>query len=177
MLGAPTWAISVRALVGDIGGWSEDQPLSGRRVVAHAANSLAENWKISLARADCTDEFVGGTHGRAHLTSTVNLRADEGARHGHRVKSIGRTVVALAYRRVRRNIGPAGAGAVPQTGVRYDLAAGAFSECAVGDARLTLRRSAPSTARGAGLKRCLIVERLAPDAAAREKSVCDLRWI
>src|SRR3954469_19655496 len=107
---------NVRVLVGDIGGGFGQKtnlyPEDG--IVAYAATRLSK--KIRW-RAERTDEFVGGTHGR-DLTSTAEFALDaKGKVLAYRVRSIGATG---AYSSGAANIIPLVLGPFVQTGV-YDL--------------------------------------------------------
>jgi aerobic carbon-monoxide dehydrogenase large subunit len=149
---------SVRVLVGDIGGgfgqktnlYPEDA------IVAYAAIKL--NRKIRW-RAERTDEFLSGTHGR-DLTSTAEFALDaKGRVLAYRVRSIGATG---AYSAGAGNIIPLVLGPFVQTGV-YDLPLVHF------EIKTVMTHTAPVGAyRGAGRPEAVfIVERLF-DAAARK---------
>jgi aerobic carbon-monoxide dehydrogenase large subunit len=149
---------SVRVLVGDIGGgfgqktniYPEDA------IVAYAATRL--NRKIRW-RAERTDEFLSGTHGR-DLTSTAEFALDARGRVlAYRVRSIGATG---AYSSGAGNIIPLVLGPFVQTGV-YDLPLVHF------EIKTVMTNTAPVGAyRGAGRPEAVfIVERLF-DAAARQ---------
>jgi carbon-monoxide dehydrogenase large subunit len=149
---------SVRVLVGDIGGgfgqktniYPEDA------IVAYAATRL--NRKIRW-RAERTDEFLSGTHGR-DLTSTAEFALDaKGRVLAYRVRSIGATG---AYSAGAANIIPLVLGPFVQTGV-YDLPLVHF------EIKTVMTNTAPVGAyRGAGRPEAVfIVERLF-DAAARQ---------
>ncbi|UFZ07944.1 xanthine dehydrogenase family protein molybdopterin-binding subunit [Bradyrhizobium ontarionense] len=149
---------SVRVLVGDIGGGFGQKtnlyPEDG--IVAYAATKL--NRKIRW-RAERTDEFVGGTHGR-DLTSTAEFALDaKGKVLAYRVRSIGATG---AYSSGAANIIPLVLGPFVQTGV-YDLPLVHF------EVKTVMTHTAPVGAyRGAGRPEAVfIVERLF-DAAARQ---------
>ncbi|MGJ4897082.1 MULTISPECIES: xanthine dehydrogenase family protein molybdopterin-binding subunit [unclassified Bradyrhizobium] len=149
---------SVRVLVGDIGGGFGQKtnlyPEDG--IVAYAATKL--NKKIRW-RAERTDEFVGGTHGR-DLTSTAEFALDaKGKVLAYRVRSIGATG---AYSSGAANIIPLVLGPFVQTGV-YDLPLVHF------EVKTVMTHTAPVGAyRGAGRPEAVfIVERLF-DAAARQ---------
>jgi carbon-monoxide dehydrogenase large subunit len=149
---------SVRVLVGDIGGGFGQKtnlyPEDG--IVAYAATKLAT--KIRW-RAERTDEFVGGTHGR-DLTSTAEFALDaKGKVLAYRVRSIGATG---AYSSGAANIIPLVLGPFVQTGV-YDLPLVHF------EVKTVMTHTAPVGAyRGAGRPEAVfIVERLF-DAAARQ---------
>jgi len=149
---------SVRVLVGDIGGGFGQKtnlyPEDG--IVAYAATRL--NRKIRW-RAERTDEFVGGTHGR-DLTSTAELALDaKGRVQAYRVRSIGATG---AYSAGAGNIIPLVLGPFVQTGV-YDLPLVHF------EIKTVMTHTAPVGAyRGAGRPEAVfIIERLL-DAAARQ---------
>ncbi|CCD93808.1 putative dehydrogenase/oxidase; molybdopterin binding protein [Bradyrhizobium sp. ORS 375] len=149
---------SVRVLVGDIGGGFGQKtnlyPEDG--IVAYAATKLAK--KIRW-RAERTDEFVGGTHGR-DLTSTAEFALDaKGKVLAYRVRSIGATG---AYSSGAANIIPLVLGPFVQTGV-YDLPLVHF------EVKTVMTHTAPVGAyRGAGRPEAVfIVERLF-DAAARQ---------
>ncbi|WP_315734318.1 MULTISPECIES: xanthine dehydrogenase family protein molybdopterin-binding subunit [unclassified Bradyrhizobium] len=149
---------SVRVLVGDIGGGFGQKtnlyPEDG--IVAYAATKLAK--KIRW-RAERTDEFVGGTHGR-DLTSTAEFALDaKGRVLAYRVRSIGATG---AYSSGAANIIPLVLGPFVQTGV-YDLPLVHF------EVKTVMTHTAPVGAyRGAGRPEAVfIVERLF-DAAARQ---------
>ncbi len=149
---------SVRVLVGDIGGGFGQKtslyPEDG--IVAYAATKL--NKKIRW-RAERTDEFVGGTHGR-DLTSTAEFALDaKGRVLAYRVRSIGATG---AYSSGTGNIIPLVLGPFVQTGV-YDLPLVHF------EVKTVMTHTAPVGAyRGAGRPEAVfIVERLF-DAAARQ---------
>jgi len=149
---------SVRVLVGDIGGGFGQKtnlyPEDG--IVAYAATKLAK--KIRW-RAERTDEFVGGTHGR-DLTSTAEFALDaKGKVLAYRVRSIGATG---AYSSGAANIIPLVLGPFVQTGV-YDLPLVHF------EVKTVMTHTAPVGAyRGAGRPEAVfIVERLF-DTAARQ---------
>ncbi|MGJ4915581.1 xanthine dehydrogenase family protein molybdopterin-binding subunit [Bradyrhizobium sp. HKCCYLRH2060] len=149
---------SVRVLVGDIGGGFGQKtnlyPEDG--IVAYAATKLGK--KIRW-RAERTDEFVGGTHGR-DLTSTAEFALDaKGKVLAYRVRSIGATG---AYSSGAANIIPLVLGPFVQTGV-YDLPLVHF------EVKTVMTHTAPVGAyRGAGRPEAVfIVERLF-DAAARQ---------
>ncbi|CCD86305.1 putative dehydrogenase/oxidase; molybdopterin binding protein [Bradyrhizobium sp. ORS 285] len=149
---------SVRVLVGDIGGGFGQKtnlyPEDG--IVAYAATKLAK--KIRW-RAERTDEFVGGTHGR-DLTSTAEFALDaKGKVLAYRVRSIGATG---AYSSGAANIIPLVLGPFVQTGV-YDLPLVHF------EIKTVMTHTAPVGAyRGAGRPEAVfIVERLF-DTAARQ---------
>ncbi|XUM24314.1 xanthine dehydrogenase family protein molybdopterin-binding subunit [Bradyrhizobium oligotrophicum S58] len=149
---------SVRVLVGDIGGGFGQKtnlyPEDG--IVAYAATKLGK--KIRW-RAERTDEFVGGTHGR-DLTSTAEFALDaKGRVLAYRVRSIGATG---AYSSGAANIIPLVLGPFVQTGV-YDLPLVHF------EVKTVMTHTAPVGAyRGAGRPEAVfIVERLF-DAAARQ---------
>ncbi|CCE01472.1 xanthine dehydrogenase family protein molybdopterin-binding subunit [Bradyrhizobium sp. STM 3809] len=149
---------SVRVLVGDIGGGFGQKtnlyPEDG--IVAYAATKL--NKKIRW-RAERTDEFVGGTHGR-DLTSTAEFALDaKGKVLAYRVRSIGATG---AYSSGAANIIPLVLGPFVQTGV-YDLPLVHF------EVKTVMTHTAPVGAyRGAGRPEAVfIVERLF-DTAARQ---------
>ncbi|WP_316158875.1 MULTISPECIES: xanthine dehydrogenase family protein molybdopterin-binding subunit [unclassified Bradyrhizobium] len=149
---------SVRVLVGDIGGGFGQKtnlyPEDG--IVAYAATKLAK--KIRW-RAERTDEFVGGTHGR-DLTSTAAFALDaKGRVLAYRVRSIGATG---AYSSGAANIIPLVLGPFVQTGV-YDLPLVHF------EVKTVMTHTAPVGAyRGAGRPEAVfIVERLF-DTAARQ---------
>ena len=149
---------SVRVLVGDIGGgfgqktglYPEDA------LVAYAATRL--NRKVRW-RADRTDEFLGGTHGR-DLTSTAEMALDaQGRVLAYRVRSVGSTG---AYLSGTGAIIPLVLGPFVQSGV-YDLPLVHYEVKAV------MTHTAPVGAyRGAGRPEgVFVVERLM-DAAARQ---------
>ena len=149
---------SVRVLVGDIGGgfgqktglYPEDA------LVAYAATRL--NRKVRW-RADRTDEFLGGTHGR-DLTSTAEMALDaQGRVLAYRVRSVGGTG---AYLSGTGAIIPLVLGPFVQSGV-YDLPLVHYEVKAV------MTHTAPVGAyRGAGRPEgVFVVERLM-DAAARQ---------
>ena len=149
---------SVRVLVGDIGGgfgqktglYPEDA------LVAYAATRL--NRKVRW-RADRTDEFLGGTHGR-DLTSTAEMALDaKGRVLAYRVRSVGGTG---AYLSGTGAIIPLVLGPFVQSGV-YDLPLVHYEVKAV------MTHTAPVGAyRGAGRPEgVFVVERLM-DAAARQ---------
>jgi aerobic carbon-monoxide dehydrogenase large subunit len=149
---------SVRVLVGDIGGgfgqktglYPEDA------LVAYAATRL--NRKVRW-RADRTDEFLGGTHGR-DLTSTAEMALDaKGRVLAYRVRSVGSTG---AYLSGTGAIIPLVLGPFVQSGV-YDLPLVHYEVKAV------MTHTAPVGAyRGAGRPEgVFVVERLM-DAAARQ---------
>jgi carbon-monoxide dehydrogenase large subunit len=149
---------SVRVLVGDIGGgfgqktglYPEDA------LVAYAATRL--NRKVRW-RADRTDEFLGGTHGR-DLTSTAEMALDARGRVlAYRVRSVGGTG---AYLSGTGAIIPLVLGPFVQSGV-YDLPLVHYEVKAV------MTHTAPVGAyRGAGRPEgVFVVERLM-DAAARQ---------
>ena len=149
---------SVRVLVGDIGGGFGQKtnlyPEDG--LVAWAATKL--NRKIRW-RGDRTDEFVGGSHGRA-LTSTGEFALDANGRVlAYRVRSIGSTG---AYMTGAANIIPLVLGPFVQSGV-YDLPLVHY------EVKTVMTHTAPVGAyRGAGRPEgVFIVERLM-DAAARQ---------
>ena len=149
---------SVRVLVGDIGGGFGQKtnlyPEDG--LVAYAATKL--NRKIRW-RAERTDEFLSGTHGR-DLTSTAELALDaKGRVQAYRVRSIGATG---AYSSGAGNIIPLVLGPFVQTGV-YDLPLVHF------EVKTVMTHTAPVGAyRGAGRPEAVfIIERLL-DAAARQ---------
>ncbi|MGJ5080969.1 xanthine dehydrogenase family protein molybdopterin-binding subunit [Bradyrhizobium sp. HKCCYLS3013] len=149
---------SVRVLVGDIGGGFGQKtnlyPEDG--IVAYAATKLGK--KIRW-RAERTDEFVGGTHGR-DLTSTAEFALDaKGKVLAYRVRSIGATG---AYSSGAANIIPLVLGPFVQTGV-YDLPLVHF------EVKTVMTHTAPVGAyRGAGRPEAVfIVERLF-DTAARQ---------
>ncbi|MGJ4908552.1 xanthine dehydrogenase family protein molybdopterin-binding subunit [Bradyrhizobium sp. HKCCYLS2033] len=149
---------SVRVLVGDIGGGFGQKtnlyPEDG--IVAYAATKLVK--KIRW-RAERTDEFVGGTHGR-DLTSTAEFALDaKGKVLAYRVRSIGATG---AYSSGAANIIPLVLGPFVQTGV-YDLPLVHF------EVKTVMTHTAPVGAyRGAGRPEAVfIVERLF-DTAARQ---------
>ncbi|CAL75299.1 putative dehydrogenase/oxidase; molybdopterin binding protein [Bradyrhizobium sp. ORS 278] len=149
---------SIRVLVGDIGGGFGQKtnlyPEDG--IVAYAATKLAK--KIRW-RAERTDEFVGGTHGR-DLTSTAEFALDaKGKVLAYRVRSIGATG---AYSSGAANIIPLVLGPFVQTGV-YDLPLVHF------EIKTVMTHTAPVGAyRGAGRPEAVfIVERLF-DTAARQ---------
>ena len=149
---------SVRVLVGDIGGGFGQKtnlyPEDG--IVAYAATKLAK--KIRW-RAERTEEFVGGTHGR-DLTSTAEFALDaKGKVLAYRVRSIGATG---AYSSGAANIIPLVLGPFVQTGV-YDLPLVHF------EVKTVMTHTAPVGAyRGAGRPEAVfIVERLF-DTAARQ---------
>ncbi|MGJ4944258.1 xanthine dehydrogenase family protein molybdopterin-binding subunit [Bradyrhizobium sp. HKCCYLS1011] len=149
---------NVRVLVGDIGGGFGQKtnlyPEDG--IVAYAATKL--NRKIRW-RAERTDEFLGGTHGR-DLTSTAEFALDaKGKVLAYRVRSIGATG---AYSSGTGNIIPLVLGPFVQTGV-YDLPLVHF------EVKTVMTHTAPVGAyRGAGRPEAVfIVERLF-DAAARQ---------
>ena len=149
---------SVRVLVGNIGGGFGQKtnlyPEDG--IVAYAATKLAK--KIRW-RAERTDEFVGGTHGR-DLTSTAEFALDaKGKVLAYRVRSIGATG---AYSSGAANIIPLVLGPFVQTGV-YDLPLVHF------EVKTVMTHTAPVGAyRGAGRPEAVfIVERLF-DTAARQ---------
>ncbi|CCE07935.1 putative dehydrogenase/oxidase; molybdopterin binding protein [Bradyrhizobium sp. STM 3843] len=149
---------NVRVLVGDIGGGFGQKtnlyPEDG--IVAYAATKL--NRKIRW-RAERTDEFLGGTHGR-DLTSTAEFALDaKGRVLAYRVRSIGATG---AYSSGTGNIIPLVLGPFVQTGV-YDLPLVHF------EVKTVMTHTAPVGAyRGAGRPEAVfIVERLF-DAAARQ---------
>jgi aerobic carbon-monoxide dehydrogenase large subunit len=149
---------SVRVLVGDIGGGFGQKtnlyPEDG--IVAYAATKL--NRKIRW-RAERTDEFLSGTHGR-DLTSTAELALDaKGRVQAYRVRSIGATG---AYSAGAGNIIPLVLGPFVQTGV-YDLPLVHF------EIKTVMTHTAPVGAyRGAGRPEAVfIIERLL-DAAARQ---------
>ncbi|MGJ4951740.1 xanthine dehydrogenase family protein molybdopterin-binding subunit [Bradyrhizobium sp. HKCCYLS20291] len=149
---------SIRVLVGDIGGGFGQKtnlyPEDG--IVAYAATKL--NKKIRW-RAERTDEFVGGTHGR-DLTSTAEFALDaKGKVLAYRVRSIGATG---AYSSGAANIIPLVLGPFVQTGV-YDLPLVHF------EVKTVMTHTAPVGAyRGAGRPEAVfIVERLF-DTAARQ---------
>jgi carbon-monoxide dehydrogenase large subunit len=149
---------SVRVLVGDIGGGFGQKtnlyPEDG--IVAYAATKL--NRKIRW-RAERTDEFLCGTHGR-DLTSTAELALDaKGRVQAYRVSSIGATG---AYSAGAGNIIPLVLGPFVQTGV-YDLPLVHF------EIKTVMTHTAPVGAyRGAGRPEAVfIIERLF-DAAARQ---------
>jgi carbon-monoxide dehydrogenase large subunit len=149
---------SVRVLVGDIGGGFGQKtnlyPEDG--IVAYAATKL--NRKIRW-RAERTDEFLCGTHGR-DLTSTAELALDaKGRVLAYRVSSIGATG---AYCSGAANIIPLVLGPFVQTGV-YDLPLVHF------EIKTVMTHTAPVGAyRGAGRPEAVfIIERLL-DAAARQ---------
>uniref|UniRef100_Q07II7 Carbon-monoxide dehydrogenase (Acceptor) n=1 Tax=Rhodopseudomonas palustris (strain BisA53) TaxID=316055 RepID=Q07II7_RHOP5 len=152
---------SIQVLVGDIGGgfgqktglYPEDA------LVAYAAQKLGKKVRW---RAERTDEFVGGTHGR-DLTSTAAFALDaKGRVLAYRVSSIGGTGAYLAGAAV---IIPLVLGPFVQTGV-YDLPLVHFEVKAV------MTHTAPVGAyRGAGRPEAVyIVERLM-DAAARQLNI------
>jgi len=152
---------SIQVLVGDIGGgfgqktglYPEDA------LVAYAATKLGKKVRW---RAERTDEFVGGTHGR-DLTSTASFALDaKGRVLAYRVSSIGGTGAYLAGAAV---IIPLVLGPFVQTGV-YDLPLVHFEVTAV------MTHTAPVGAyRGAGRPEAVyIVERLM-DAAARQLKI------
>ncbi|MDU6831712.1 MAG: molybdopterin cofactor-binding domain-containing protein, partial [Bradyrhizobium sp.] len=125
-------------------------------IVAYAATKLAK--KIRW-RAERTDEFVGGTHGR-DLTSTAEFALDaKGKVLAYRVRSIGATG---AYSSGAANIIPLVLGPFVQTGV-YDLPLVHF------EVKTVMTHTAPVGAyRGAGRPEAVfIVERLF-DTAARQ---------
>ncbi|MGY3450284.1 xanthine dehydrogenase family protein molybdopterin-binding subunit [Bradyrhizobium sp. USDA 4353] len=149
---------SLRVLVGDIGGGFGQKtnlyPEDG--IVAYAATKLSK--KIRW-RAERTDEFVGGTHGR-DLTSTAEFALDaKGKVLAYRVRSIGATG---AYSSGAANIIPLVLGPFVQTGV-YDLPLVHF------EIKTVMTHTAPVGAyRGAGRPEAVfIVERLF-DTAARQ---------
>ncbi|WP_315724940.1 MULTISPECIES: xanthine dehydrogenase family protein molybdopterin-binding subunit [unclassified Bradyrhizobium] len=149
---------SIRVLVGDIGGGFGQKtnlyPEDG--IVAYAATKLSK--KIRW-RAERTDEFVGGTHGR-DLTSTAEFALDaKGKVLAYRVRSIGATG---AYSSGAANIIPLVLGPFVQTGV-YDLPLVHF------EVKTVMTHTAPVGAyRGAGRPEAVfIVERLF-DTAARQ---------
>ncbi|MGJ4993942.1 xanthine dehydrogenase family protein molybdopterin-binding subunit [Bradyrhizobium sp. HKCCYLS3077] len=149
---------SIRVLVGDIGGGFGQKtnlyPEDG--IVAYAATKLSK--KIRW-RAERTDEFVGGTHGR-DLTSTAEFALDaKGKVLAYRVRSIGATG---AYSSGAANIIPLVLGPFVQTGV-YDLPLVHF------EIKTVMTHTAPVGAyRGAGRPEAVfIVERLF-DTAARQ---------
>ncbi|WP_257168805.1 xanthine dehydrogenase family protein molybdopterin-binding subunit [Bradyrhizobium sp. SRS-191] len=149
---------SIRVLVGDIGGGFGQKtnlyPEDG--IVAYAATKLTK--KIRW-RAERTDEFVGGTHGR-DLTSTAEFALDaKGKVLAYRVRSIGATG---AYSSGAANIIPLVLGPFVQTGV-YDLPLVHF------EIKTVMTHTAPVGAyRGAGRPEAVfIVERLF-DTAARQ---------
>ncbi|NPU15197.1 xanthine dehydrogenase family protein molybdopterin-binding subunit [Bradyrhizobium sp. 83002] len=149
---------SIRVLVGDIGGGFGQKtnlyPEDG--IVAYAATKL--NKKVRW-RAERTDEFVGGTHGR-DLTSTAEFALDaKGKVLAYRVRSIGATG---AYSSGAANIIPLVLGPFVQTGV-YDLPLVHF------EIKTVMTHTAPVGAyRGAGRPEAVfIVERLF-DTAARQ---------
>lgn len=149
---------SIRILVGDIGGGFGQKtgvyPEDG--LVAYAAIKLG---KTVRWRADRTDEFVGGTHGR-DLTSTCELALDgKGRVQAYRVRSLGGTGAYMASATV---IIPLVLGPFVQTGV-YDLPVVHF------DVKAVMTHTAPVGAyRGAGRPEAVfIIERLM-DAAARQ---------
>jgi carbon-monoxide dehydrogenase large subunit len=152
---------SIQVLVGDIGGgfgqktglYPEDA------LVAFAAQKLGNKVRW---RAERTDEFVGGTHGR-DLTSTASFALDaKGRVLAYRVSSIGGTGAYLAGAGV---IIPLVLGPFVQTGV-YDLPLVHF------DVKAVMTHTAPVGAyRGAGRPEAVyIVERLM-DAAARQLKI------
>ena len=149
---------SIRVLVGDIGGGFGQKtgvyPEDG--LVAYAAIKLG---KTVRWRADRTDEFVGGTHGR-DLTSTCELALDgKGRVQAYRVRSLGGTGAYMAGATV---IIPLVLGPFVQTGV-YDLPTVHY------DIKAVMTHTAPVGAyRGAGRPEAVfIIERLM-DAAARQ---------
>ncbi len=149
---------SVRVLVSDIGGGFGQKtnvyPEDG--IVAYAAVKL--NRKVRW-RADRTDEFLGGTHGR-DLTSTAELALDEKGRVlAYRVRSIGCTG---AYSSGAGNVMPLVLGPFVQSGV-YDLPLVHY------EVKTVMTNTAPVGAyRGAGRPEAVfIIERLL-DAAARQ---------
>jgi carbon-monoxide dehydrogenase large subunit len=149
---------SVRVLVGDIGGGFGQKtnlyPEDG--LVAYAATKL--NRKIRW-RAERSDEFLNGTHGR-DLTSTAELALDaKGRVQAYRVRSTGATG---AYSAGAGNIIPLVLGPFVQTGV-YDLPLVHF------EIKTVMTHTAPVGAyRGAGRPEAVfIIERLL-DTAARQ---------
>src|SRR5437868_6246090 len=152
---------SVRVLVGDIGGGFGQKtnlyPEDG--LVAYAATKLKR--KIRW-RGERTDEFVGGSHGRA-LSSTGEFALDaKGRVLADRVRSIGATG---AYMSGTANIIPLVLGPFVQTGV-YDLPLVHY------EIKTVMTHTAPVGAyRGAGRPEgVFIVERLM-DAAARQLGI------
>jgi carbon-monoxide dehydrogenase large subunit len=150
--------VSVRVLVGDIGGGFGQKtnlyPEDG--IVAYAAVKLGRKVRW---RGERSDEFVGGTHGR-DLTSTGELALDaKGRVQAYRVRSVGGTG---AYMTGAGNIIPLVLGPFVQSGV-YDLPLVHY------EIKSVMTNTAPVGAyRGAGRPEgVFIVERLM-DAAARQ---------